>query len=153
MHDAVMQRIASCDLFIGCAAVADFRPASMAPLKIKKGAAHMDIHMVPNPDVLSGVASRQPRPFTVGFAAETDHVIENARRKLLSKNIDLIVANDVARDDIAFGSDYNEVTVVSRAQDTVIPRGTKTRVARTLISLIAQQLPQAKGLTDERGKQ
>jgi phosphopantothenoylcysteine decarboxylase / phosphopantothenate---cysteine ligase len=152
MHAAVMERIENCDLFIGCAAVADFRPASIAPLKIKKGAAHMDVHMVPNPDILADVANRRSRPFTVGFAAETDHVAENARAKLLTKNIDLIIANDVARDDIAFGSDYNEVTVVSRSQDSVIPRGTKIKVARALISLIARQLPPAAGSAGERGK-
>jgi phosphopantothenoylcysteine decarboxylase / phosphopantothenate---cysteine ligase len=136
MHSAVMQRLAGCNLFIGCAAVADYRPQHVAPRKIKKDAAELALQMVRNPDIVADVACSKPRPFTVGFAAETNDVLEHARQKLERKGLDLIIANDVARSDIGFDSDYNEVVLVSRTEIVALPRGTKASIARALVAEI-----------------
>jgi len=97
MRDAVMERLDACDVFIGVAAVADYRPAEAAVEKIKKGAERMTLELVRNPDILAEVAARAKRPFTVGFAAETRAVAENARAKLLAKGADLIAAKSAPR--------------------------------------------------------
>lgn len=136
MHRAVMQRIDGCDLFIACAAVADYRPAHAATQKIKKEAEHLELSLVRNLDILADVAARRPRPFTVGFAAETTDVLDHARSKLERKGLDLIVANDVSREDIGFDSDYNEVSVVSSESVRAMARGSKSSVARALIAEI-----------------
>ena len=137
MHQSVMACIAESDIFIGCAAVADYRPEQCASQKIKKTADRLDIHMVRNEDIIAQVAARKPRPFTVGFAAETSELIANARDKLQRKGLDLVIANDVAREDIGFGSDFNEVSVVSHDGVRVLPLQSKDQVARMLIAEIA----------------
>jgi phosphopantothenoylcysteine decarboxylase/phosphopantothenate--cysteine ligase len=137
MHRAVMERVGDCDIFIACAAVADYRPQQVAAQKIKKDAEHLQLQLVRNRDIVADVAARQPRPFTVGFAAETTEVLEHARAKLLRKGLDLIVANDVSRPDIGFDSDYNEVSMISAGDTLSIARGAKASVARALIEEIA----------------
>src|SRR5207247_10247009 len=101
---------------IKAAALADFAPLAAAPRKSKKDAAGdtLTLSMRKTPDILADVAAASPRPFVVAFAAETDAVEDNARAKLLRKNADLIVANDVADDAIGFDSDQNEVLVIGR---------------------------------------
>ena len=137
MHDAVLERIDANDMFIACAAVADYRPVLAADRKIKKSAEHLQIELTRNPDILAAVTARQPHPFTVGFAAETHDVLMYARGKLQAKRLDLIVANDVSRSDIGFGSEHNEVTLVSAEEATPLARGHKSRLARELIAAIA----------------
>lgn len=146
MHAAVMARVDACDLFIGCAAVADYRPAEVAPQKIKKTGETLELHLVRNPDIIADVAARMPRPFTVGFAAETEDVLRHARQKLLRKGLDLVIANDVSRSDIGFGSDHNEVHVVSADGDGAPLGGTKQAVARALVEDITQRLRAARAL-------
>ncbi|MBK8306105.1 MAG: bifunctional phosphopantothenoylcysteine decarboxylase/phosphopantothenate--cysteine ligase CoaBC [Gammaproteobacteria bacterium] len=143
MYQSVMACIADCDIFIGCAAVADYRPEQCAAQKIKKTADRLDIRMVRNEDIIALVAAREPRPFTVGFAAETTELLANARAKLERKGLDLVIANDVARDDIGFSSDFNEVSVVSRDGVRVLPRQSKDHLARLLIAEIAGQFQAA----------
>ncbi|CAE6881868.1 Catalyzes two steps in the biosynthesis of coenzyme A. In the first step cysteine is conjugated to 4'-phosphopantothenate to form 4-phosphopantothenoylcysteine [Vibrio sp. B1REV9] len=114
MHDAVIAHAASHDAFISCAAVADYRPEEIASQKLKKTASndHMTIKMVKNPDIVATVAAMtQQRPFTVGFAAETNDVETYARGKLVRKNLDMICANDVSVEGQGFNSSDNAITL------------------------------------------
>ncbi len=140
MHAAVMARIDACDVFIGCAAVADYRPAEVAQQKIKKTGESLEIRLVRNPDIIADVAAHRPRPFTVGFAAETNDLLLHARQKLERKGLDLVIANDVSRSDIGFESDRNEVCIVSATGDGDPLSGTKLAIARALVEDIAQRL-------------
>lgn len=142
MLEAVEKQLSSASLFIASAAVADFRPANPAEQKIKKTSDidTMTIDTVKNPDILASVASAESAPFTVGFAAETEDLIQHARDKLTRKGINMIVVNDVSREDIGFASDNNEVTVISAAETISIDKCDKQHLARHLIELIAAQL-------------
>lgn len=140
MYDAVLARSAQSDLFIGCAAVADYRPATAVEQKIKKQADEMTLTLVRNPDIISAVAARADRPFTVGFAAETQDVLSYARDKLERKGLDAIIANDVSVEGIGFNSDQNEVTLVTAAGEEALPRMGKQQLADALIAHLAQQL-------------
>jgi phosphopantothenoylcysteine decarboxylase/phosphopantothenate--cysteine ligase len=112
MHDAMLERARSADLVVMSAAVADFRPAEQSSRKMKKRDGVPRIELVPNPNILHElVASRRPGQTIVGFAAETDHLRENAREKLEQSGADLIVANDVSRADTGFECDTNAVTI------------------------------------------
>ena len=140
MHRAVFKNLPNCDIFIGSAAVADYRPVQVADRKIKKGDDNhtMTIELVRNPDIIAEVASSESRPFTVGFAAETHNLIEYAQKKLKQKNLDLIIANDVADKQIGFNSNDNEVTLISCNDSKVLPKMSKTKLARLLIDQLAQ---------------
>ena len=140
MHAAVMARVADCDVFIGCAAVADYRAAEIAPQKIKKTGETLELRLVRNPDIIAAVAAHRTRPFTVGFAAETNDLLVHARQKLERNGLDLVIANDVSRSDIGFGSDRNEVRVVSASGDGEPQSGSKQAVARALVEDIAHRL-------------
>ncbi len=137
MLDASLQQLANCDVFIAAAAVADYRPVAIAEQKIKKSNQEMQISLVKNPDIVATVASHQQRPFTVGFAAETENVVDYARGKMVRKKLDMIIANDVAQAGIGFNSDENAVTVIQKAQQQRIPQTSKSQLARQLIALIA----------------
>lgn len=130
------------DVFIGAAAVADFRVDAVAEHKIKKSseATSWALNLVQNPDVLATVAGSKTGLFSVGFAAETENVIDNARLKLAKKQVNMIVANNVAQQGIGFNSDDNEVTVVTANGQHVIAKQSKEKIAKQLISLIAEQL-------------
>lgn len=141
MFDAVMARIAECDVFIASAAVADYRPHSVADQKIKKqNSETMTIELVRNPDIVASVAALTPHPFTVGFAAETQSVQAYARDKLERKKLDMIVANDVAAAGIGFNSDNNAVTVLWPGGEVQLGERAKSVLARDLIGLIANRL-------------
>lgn len=117
MLTAVDGLVSSHDIFIGCAAVADYRAASIAKDKIKKqdNIDGLTLQLVKNPDIIASVGSRiKDRPFTVGFAAETSHTEENAKKKLINKNLDLIILNDVSNPKVGFDSNENEVTVFDK---------------------------------------
>lgn len=136
-----------CDLFIAAAAVADYRPEVVAPHKLKKDPSNgegMLLQMVRNPDILATLAGREDRPFSVGFAAETENLLEYATRKLRDKNLDLIVANDVANPGIGFNSEENAVTIIDRQQhQTRFSQASKGHIARQLIAFIADRFQQA----------
>ena len=140
MYDAVMERAHDCDIFIAAAAVADYRPTVVAANKIKKQHDEMTLTLVRNPDIVSAVAQLQPKPFTVGFAAETHNVDDYARDKLERKNLDLIIANNVAQPGIGFNSDNNAVTALWRDGELQIGERSKTLIARELIILIDRRL-------------
>jgi len=131
--------IGECDIFIACAAVADYRPASTEQHKIKKGAEHSVLELVRNPDIVATVAADKPHLFTVGFAAETQDVLNYARGKLQRKHLDMIVANDVAAEGVGFASDENEATAIWSDGKQHLPRATKHALARDLIALIASR--------------
>ncbi|WP_148864431.1 bifunctional phosphopantothenoylcysteine decarboxylase/phosphopantothenate--cysteine ligase CoaBC [Marinobacter fonticola] len=128
-----------CDVFVATAAVADYRPDSLARDKIKKSEETMSMMLVRNPDTLATIASRPDKPFTVGFAAETRDVEHYARDKMARKNLDMIVANDVSQPGLGFNSDQNAVTVIWRAGSRSFPPADKRGLARELLRLIAEQ--------------
>jgi len=139
MLTAALDLAPACDIFIGAAAVADYRPVAVADQKIKKGQEElMELRLVKNPDIIASVSSLPKRPFTVGFAAETENVLVYARSKLERKNLDLVIANDVSQSGIGFNADENEVTLVSAAGDIALPRGSKHSLAQQLIEQIAE---------------
>ena len=140
MHGAVMDSIEEQDIFIGVAAVADYRPVDSADQKIKKNADEMTITMIKNPDILADVASLENRPFCVGFAAETNDVIDYAQSKLERKKLDMIAANHVGGTETGFGSPDNAITLISKTDVTELPKQNKFGLARSLIEHIAKQV-------------
>lgn len=140
MHNAVMERIDDTDIFIGVAAVADYRPAAPAAEKIKKHAERLTLELVRNPDILADVAARESPPFTVGFAAETGNLEAAARAKLDAKKVDLICANEVGGAVGGFGTDDNRLLLIDREGSTELPLASKARLARELIQYIARKI-------------
>jgi len=142
MLEAVMAQVANCDLFIGVAAVSDYRPKDPKGQKIKKHSSgdELTIHLIKNPDILAEVAALKDGPFTIGFAAETQDLIKYAREKLERKNLDLIIANDVSDSTIGFNSDENQTTVVSRTETDSLPQMSKHQLARRLVEVIATHI-------------
>lgn len=142
MYDVSLQEAAGCDLFIGAAAVADYRPVTIAAQKLKKTHSdQMTIELVKNPDIIAAVAALQPKPFTVGFAAESENLLTYARTKLQQKNLDLIVANNIATEGIGFDSDDNAVTLIDLDSEQELTQRSKQQLARDLIALLAERLP------------
>ena len=143
MRDAVLSRLAQTDVLVATAAVSDWRPAHRAEQKLKKDdpAADAPLELLRTPDVLALAAERvrglPHRPLLVGFAAETENVVENATAKLLRKGLDLIVANDVTRPDAGFAADTNSVVIVDRAGGRLELSGTKDAVSAGLWDRIA----------------
>ncbi len=139
MHQATLDSLDQCDIFIGAAAVADYRPIQAVDQKMKKAADTLSIELIRNPDIISAVASHEQRPFTVGFAAETQDVIAYAKGKLEKKNLDLIIANDVSNSEIGFNSDNNAVTMIWNGGEKTLPQSSKQQLSRCLLSEIAQR--------------
>ena len=138
MHEASLKAVEEgCDIFIATAAVADYRPTVTADHKIKKSTEEIHLTLVKNPDIIAAVASHAKRPFTVGFAAETQDVIEYAQGKLKSKKLDMIATNDVSGTNVGFNSDNNALTVIWPGGHKVLPLASKAQIAKQLIELIA----------------
>lgn len=138
MYDAVMQEVTQHEIFISVAAVADWRVANASDHKIKKEFAGVpDLQFEENPDILASVAALENAPYCVGFAAETDNLIDNARAKLYRKNVPLIVANLVSD---AMNQDTNAVVFVERDAATPLAKATKEHIAQALIAKIAQEV-------------
>ena len=140
MLEAVEAQLPQADIFIGAAAVADYRPADLATQKIKKNDDEMNIHLIKNPDIIANVAAKQDKPFTVGFAAETQDVLSYARGKLKKKNLDMIIANDVSNKDIGFNSDDNAIIIIDKDQEKEFPQASKYQLAQNIISYITNKL-------------
>jgi len=134
MFDAVHQHADSSDVCVLCAAVADYKPAQVSPVKIKKRAAGISLELIPTRDILQSLGQRQNRKFLlVGFAAETDHLEANAREKLRKKNCDIIVANDTR---VGMESDENELLILFRdGEMKKISRAPKKILARELVKI------------------
>ncbi len=142
MHLQALELAPAAKVFIACAAVADYKVAQVAEHKIKKteNNQQMQIDLVKNPDIVTDVAKLADKPFTVGFAAETQDVEQYAKTKLKRKNLDLIAANDVSKQGQGFNSDSNALTVFSNKEKFDIPLTSKEKVAQALVALIAKQL-------------
>lgn len=132
MHQSVMQQIADTDIFISVAAVADYRPANPSEQKIKKTSAPLNIELVANPDILSEVASLPNPPFCVGFAAESERVVEQAHEKMLRKKLPMIVANHSN----VMGEDYSQITIIDDDGEHPLPPATKQELATLLLKHI-----------------
>ena len=139
MFNATKSELEHGQVFIASAAVADYRLASVAPQKVKKSTDTLTLELVKNPDIIAMVAAHVPHPFTVGFAAETQDVERYARGKLESKNLDIIIANDVSRSDIGFNSDDNAVSVFWPEGQQRFDTMNKHTLARELIALVADR--------------
>jgi len=126
-----------CDVFIATAAVADYRPTVTADHKIKKSTEEIHLTLVKNPDIVASVAEHAKRPFTVGFAAETQDVMAYAQGKLVNKKLDMIATNDVSGTNVGFNSDNNALTVIWPSGHKVLPLASKAQIAKQLIELIA----------------
>ncbi len=139
MHRAVLQKVADCSIAIFAAAVADYRPATPNAQKIKRNNESTTITLEPTPDILASVARNKDERFIVGFAAETDHVAENARKKLAAKNADLMVANDITAEGAGFDHDTNVVTLFARdGRDLALPRMSKSEVAQRILDEVVR---------------
>ncbi len=128
----------NCDIFIAVAAVADYRPERPAGHKLKKTAGHLALTLVRNPDILAEVAALPQAPFTVGFAAETEAMVEHARAKRLAKGVDMIAANRVGAGR-GFDAGDNALHVIWAGGERELPLTGKARLARQLLALIAER--------------
>jgi phosphopantothenoylcysteine decarboxylase / phosphopantothenate---cysteine ligase len=140
MLSASLKAVEGADIFIAAAAVADYRPEHSAEQKIKKTGDNISIALAKNPDIVATVAALNNRPFTVGFAAETHELESHARKKLLNKNLDLVIANDVSDKSIGFNSDDNQVTLISSDHIESLPLMSKASLAKQLIEYVANRL-------------
>jgi phosphopantothenoylcysteine decarboxylase/phosphopantothenate--cysteine ligase len=136
MFDAVQQHVADCDIFIGVAAVADYRVAQPSAQKIKKSDATLTLELTPNPDILAYVANLPNPPFCVGFAAESENLMEYAEAKRRAKKLPLLIGNIAQQ---AIGSDNNELTLFDGRGSHTLPRADKLTLARQLMRHIAQR--------------
>ena len=143
MRDAVLRFLPQASIVIKTAAVADYRPKSAAGQKIKRKGP-MTLELEATPDILKELSSKKTSQIIVGFAAETENVLENARQKLLGKNLDAIVVNDVSREGIGFDSDRNAVTIITRDDVVEVPETTKWEVAQCVLDQIVKLRQQRK---------
>lgn len=141
MLNTVTESIAECDIFIGCAAVADYAPCQVAEQKIKKNDEQMQITLKRNPDILAWVAKQNPKPFVVGFAAESQNLKAFAQKKLTDKNLDMICANDISDSSVGFNSDHNEMLLIDKSgNETKLPVATKPKIASNILITISKKL-------------
>ncbi|MEC8326341.1 MAG: bifunctional phosphopantothenoylcysteine decarboxylase/phosphopantothenate--cysteine ligase CoaBC [Pseudomonadota bacterium] len=141
MHDAAMELAVNSDVFIGCAAVADYKATTTANNKIKKQGDTMTIELSKNPDIIASVAAlKANRPFTVGFAAETNDVANYAKGKLKNKNLDMICANDVSDSSIGFNSENNAMTLFWPEGERHLSLQSKQQISHLILKEIASKL-------------
>ena len=141
MFDAVISRADSCDIIIKAAAVADYRPASVADNKIKKSDSDLSIPLARTKDILGTLgASKKPGQFLCGFSMETENMLENSRAKLERKNLDMIAANNVKTAGAGFGVATNVLTLITRDRETELPLMSKDAAADALLDAIAEAL-------------
>ena len=141
MSESVNKFMKSSDIFIGCAAVSDFKPLDYSSIKIKKeDLVNPEIELEMNTDILSNVANTYKSSFVVGFAAETSDVANNAKKKLKTTNLDMIISNDVSDKSIGFDVDENEVNVITLNETIFLKRDKKIRIAREILKIIAKNI-------------
>ena len=141
MLEAVNTCMKSSDIFISCAAVADYKPSNYSDTKIKKeNLDNLEINLEKNHDILSEVAEQFSSAYIVGFAAETSNVNSNAKKKLDSKNLNMIISNDVSDSSIGFDSDENEVHVITGSETIFIKKDKKIRIAREILNIISTNI-------------
>jgi phosphopantothenoylcysteine decarboxylase/phosphopantothenate--cysteine ligase len=139
MYETVMARISTSDIFIAAAAVADYRPVQQASQKMKKNEAHLQLTLERTPDILAQVANLATPPFTVGFAAETEHLADYARSKLEKKKLNMIAANLVGIEGIGFDSEENALSVFWAEGCIEFPQTSKKMIANQLVEIIMQR--------------
>jgi len=143
MRGAVLKLLPQASIVIKAAAVADYRPKATAEQKLKRKGP-MTLELETTPDILQEIARKRSGQIVVGFAAETENVLENARQKLLAKNLDAIVVNDVSREGVGFDSDRNAVTIITRNEVVEIPETTKREVAQRVLDQVVKLRQQRK---------
>jgi phosphopantothenoylcysteine decarboxylase/phosphopantothenate--cysteine ligase len=137
LYDAVHEHVRFCDVLVMCAAVSDYKPTTIATQKMEKPRGEFSLSLIPTRDILGSLPREHRAYVVVGFAAQTHELAANAERKLLRKNCDMIVANDVSRSDSGMESDNNEVTIFSRdAEARTISRAPKIIVAREILKIV-----------------
>jgi phosphopantothenoylcysteine decarboxylase / phosphopantothenate---cysteine ligase len=146
MRAAVLQHLSAATVVVATAAVADYTPRSRSQQKIKR-AGPISMELEPTADILAEVARRRDKQIVVGFAAETENVLENARNKLATKSLDAIVANDVAQGGIGFDSERNAVTIITREQVVEVPEASKLQVAQRVLDEIVRLRQGAEHIT------
>ena len=140
MYQTVMGNVSKADIFIGCAAVADYTSKTIADRKIKKLSAEFSLELIKTKDILADVANLSKKPFTVGFCLETDIMIENAKSKLIKKQLDAIIANQISIAATPFNADNNEVTFISKEMRvTHIEKDTKKNASRKIMALVCTE--------------
>ncbi len=141
MAEKALDLLENADVIVMTAAVSDYKPEKPSDQKIKKIGDELNLKLIKTTDILLEISKRKrPDQFVVGFAAETQNLVENAKHKFESKSLDMIVANDVSRKDIGFESDYDEVFIISKASEPVhIERMTKREIANALLDMIVTQ--------------
>ncbi|MCL1910179.1 MAG: phosphopantothenoylcysteine decarboxylase [Kiritimatiellaeota bacterium] len=144
MLAAVEANLERCDALVAAAAVADYRPEKYIPSKIKKtfGLQPSTLNLVQNPDILATIAPRKGGRVFVGFAAETENLLENAAEKLARKNLDMIVANDITKPGAGFDTDTNEVVLITRSGPSPVPLQSKSAIADLIIAKITELIRQ-----------
>jgi phosphopantothenoylcysteine decarboxylase/phosphopantothenate--cysteine ligase len=135
MLDAVLRLLPESSIVIKTAAVADYTIPNPAMQKIKRGN-DMTLALEPAPDILAEISRRKKSQLVIGFAAETENVLENARKKLKSKSLDAIVVNDVSREGVGFDSDRNAVTVITPSESIPVPETSKWEVAQRVLDCV-----------------
>jgi phosphopantothenoylcysteine decarboxylase/phosphopantothenate--cysteine ligase len=143
MHDAVLTLLPQATIVIKAAAVSDYRARSVSPQKIKRKGS-ISLELEPTADILREVSLRKQLQIVVGFAAETENVLENARQKLAAKHLDAIVVNDVSREGIGFDSERNEVTIITHDEIVEVPETTKWEVAQRVLDQVVRLLQRRK---------
>ena len=143
MYDAVHSALSkqAIDIFIGVAAVADYRPLEIHAQKFKKSTHELTLRLVKNPDIVASVAGLEShRPYTVGFAAETQDVERYARSKLQAKKLDMIIANDVSEAGVGFGAETNRIMMMTQQQTLKPWKGAKSDLSEMILQFISKQL-------------
>ena len=135
MRNAVLQLLPQASIVIKTAAVSDYRPKSAVGQKIKRKGP-MTLELEATPDILNELAAKKTSQLVVGFAAETENVLENARQKLVAKHLDAIVVNDVSREGVGFDSDRNAVTIITRDELVEVAEATKWEVAQRVLDQV-----------------
>ena len=147
MKTAVLYRIQKCDIFFAVAAVADFQPSKALKQKLKRPTdpklSEFNLELKNTEDIVQAVTRKKQRPFVVGFAAETNDVVRNAREKLVRKNLDMIVVNDVSDPTIGFDTNENEVTVISSETENKLTKQSKRKIAQRVMEIVANALPRS----------
>jgi phosphopantothenoylcysteine decarboxylase / phosphopantothenate---cysteine ligase len=139
MASAVESRFEAATIALMAAAVSDYRPAEVSPVKLKKGQGGVSLELVRTPDILGGLAPRKGARTLVGFAAETDHLLENARQKLKSKALDVIVANDVTREGAGFEGETNAAVLLDReGRESEIALTSKRELADRILDRVLE---------------
>ncbi|MDP0561429.1 MAG: bifunctional phosphopantothenoylcysteine decarboxylase/phosphopantothenate--cysteine ligase CoaBC [Candidatus Endonucleobacter sp. (ex Gigantidas childressi)] len=142
MHQTVHDNISGVDIFIGCAAVCDYRPEEVCLEKIKKDPENSgetkSIKLVQNPDIIASVTTLHPPLFVIGFAAETQHLLRHAKDKLKRKKLNLIIANDISNTNSGFNSDSNEVTILGHDFEETLPIASKKVLSGMLLKIISR---------------